>query len=222
MSGNPYQVSQPSYAAPPEYATRQAEYTEDTQLGPYAPPNPAYADKLGNSVNGTPDPLRTQSREPEAYRQGSRIASFFWRMLGLDRAEREAAQTPRHANIESKGIAPGTKRFADKPGVRAADEHRITAQLSPMALSLSTRPFTGNTPKRFTGVHSSLADHRRAESTIFGMRPAYRSRSTYRLDPVPWGERVIDQQAISDDFMGAQPQVERSETPNQRRANRLG
>ena len=225
-SGNPYTKSDTigEVETRPEYVTRERAYTEDSQQGPYAGPygGTPYADRLKYGPDSTPDPTRLEMVEPKAYRQDSRSASLFWRLLGQDRSQRESVQHFVGTQQSEKGVYPGQKRFADRPGLRPSEELRVTAAMSPATGGLVVRPFTGKTPKRFNGMHSSLADHRRMDATIFGMRPAYRARSTFRLDPIPWGERVVDKQALNDDYMGDGPYTQQDNLPYNSRSHRLG
>ncbi len=205
----------------PEYPVRERAYTEATEQGPFAVVGSPYADKLKTEPGSTPDPLRIQQEQPKDYRQDARQPWSFWRSLGLDRKTRESVQRFIGVTPSEKGINPGAKRFADRPGVRSENELRVTAQMSPATGGLTVRPMTGMTPKRFNGVHSSMADHKRMDGPIFGMRPAYRARSTWRLDPIPWGERVVDMQAVGDDYMGDGPYTQQSPLPSNNRAHRL-
>jgi hypothetical protein len=95
---------------------------------------------------------------------------------------------------EYKGIAPGDRRFEDNPRLNFSAEPRPTQQLSPRRYSF-TRPFGNNTSKvgakHFTGVHFSMADHRR-NYEIYGMQPVFNRRNTYRLEPQPWDTNVVD------------------------------
>lgn len=198
-NANPYAISRTEdQYGESTYPTRDRAYTEPEEQGPYAPFGAPFADRLAYRNDSTPDPLRLQKEEPEAYRQGATWPERFWRWLGGDRSARERVQTFIGTSPSQKGSEPGQKRFSDRPGVRAESELRVTAQLSPATGGLVSRPFTGRTPKRFNGVHMSMADHQRYDNVIFGMAPARRARTTYRLDAVPWGERVIDVQQTED------------------------
>jgi hypothetical protein len=79
-------------------------------------------------------------------------------------------------------------------------ETRPTQQMSPRTYSF-TRPFdqinrvwsdmTAGSARHLNGVHFSMADHRR-EYDVLGMAPWSRPRNTYRIDPAPWDQDMVD------------------------------
>lgn len=73
---------------------------------------------------------------------------------------------------------------------------RMTMRKSPASWEME-RPFDQDAngskvgTRRLNGDHFSMADHRR-NYEIMGMEPVHRSRNTYRLDPTPWDEELVD------------------------------
>lgn len=91
---------------------------------------------------------------------------------------------------EQKGNPP---RFAPNPRSAIIEEPRPTSRLAPRSYSF-LRPFDQHSARTFNGMHFSMADHRRVYET-HGMAPARSARNTYRIEPAPWDQRVVDMPA---------------------------
>lgn len=88
------------------------------------------------------------------------------------------------------GINPGDKRWADNPRRTPPPEPRLTNRMAPRSYTF-TRPFDQHAARQFNGEHFSMADHRR-NYEILGMSPVRTMRNTYRIEPTPWDENIVD------------------------------
>lgn len=94
---------------------------------------------------------------------------------------------------EAKGVYPTDLRWADDPKRKPPSEHRPTMQMAPRTY-LFERPFAQESRRTLTGNHFSMADHRRNYEILhaYGMAPVRSARNTYRLEPTPWDENIVD------------------------------
>lgn len=110
-------------------------------------------------------------------------------------AQRDSDKRARHSveDIDADGWAEFKSKppqFAPNPRSLHYPETRPTQAMAPRTY-LFTRPFAQETPKRFTGDHFSMADHRRTYD-ILGMNPARSARNTFRIEPTRWDENIVD------------------------------
>jgi len=103
--------------------------------------------------------------------------------------------------LTNRGVSPGDMRWTDNPRRNVpAEPSRLTANDSPSEFKFF-RPFDQmNRPtedavfgsaRHLNGQHVSMADHKR-NYEILGMAPARTRRNTYRLEPSPWDEHIVD------------------------------
>lgn len=113
-------------------------------------------------------------------------------------AYRDADDARRHTvedqdadgRTELKGVSSGDRRWVDNPRRNPPAESRPTQTMSPSSYSF-VRPFDTGYARTFNGMHFSMADHRR-NYEILGMAPVSSRRNTYRLEPTPWDQNVVD------------------------------
>lgn len=91
---------------------------------------------------------------------------------------------------EQKGVAASDRRWAPNPRSVPQPETRPTQRMAPRSYSF-TRPFDTGYARTFNGMHFSMADHRRSYE-ILGMAPVVSRRNTFRQEPVPWDQNVMD------------------------------
>jgi hypothetical protein len=108
------------------------------------------------------------------FQETKQVEGFPFAKSGADRWQRNPRESPPPEPRPTTGMSPHTYRFWRPFGT--LDEK-------------------GNTPHRFTGLHFSMADHRR-NYTILGTTPARHpgasTRNTYRLPPTPWDQNIVD------------------------------
>ena len=154
----------------------------------------------------TPDPARTGDIPNRDVRPDARRSPLnFWRKKDADKAKRHTVESVDADGWEETKEFPGydrpsSKRFADNPRLVPSPEPRITSRLAPSSYSF-TRPFLTDTAKvgerQFNGMHFSMADHRR-EYEVMGMAPARNLRNTYRMEPEPWDNDIVDLPPVTD------------------------
>lgn len=102
---------------------------------------------------------------------------------------------------EDFGVLAGDRRWVDSPRRNPPATTRPTQTSSPSNYRFMrpfdqfNRPFedmVAGTARHLNGEHFSMADHRR-DYEILGMAPARTTRNTYRLEPTPWDENLVDQ-----------------------------
>lgn len=208
MSANPYSHSRTEQEyADPTYA--------DSDTSAYAVPdalqgNSPYNDEFGWSAHpamqpgNTPDPYRLGNQPlREHYPNGGDPPEEYYGGLDAEKKARHSVekQIADEGWQENKAYAgypdpyAGADRWAHNPRRIPPKESRVTQLLSPANYSF-TRPFGWGLPKlsrkpNATGEHFSMADHRR-NYEILGMQPPRQWRNTYRLDPIPWDQNVVD------------------------------
>jgi hypothetical protein len=219
---NPYATSRTDdQFATPDYAPREYDYTEPEQLGPYNTYGGPYANGLSYRFDGTPDPFRIETAIPDSYRQDASKPRAWWARVVGERNTRERTEQDNTAPYRELTQDAGTsgQRWARRAGETPPAPIRVTAELSPATGGLVVREFLGRTPHRFNGIHASLADRTRVgPDNIFGMLPARRARSTYRLDSEPFKDLLDDQQDYVANAVITQPEI----TVPRSRTYRLG
>lgn len=144
--------------------------------------------------------LGTETRRTTVPDDGE-IPADFWRPIDSDKARRHSAEyqdadgwteTKEYPGYPS--AASGANRFAPNPRSTPPPESRPTSAMAPRTY-LFTRPFMTGLPKmgnrHLDGMHFSMADHRR-EYDVTGNTPVRSSRNTYRIDPTPWDQGLVD------------------------------
>lgn len=148
-----------------------------------------YNDEFGWSVHSTQDFGNT----PDPHRLGAvgnyLYGSGYWSGRDRDEAYRHSVET-----IDADGWAPRQPETSGRPV--AVDPRRTpppvsraTNMMAPRSYSFM-RPFDQEMAHHLTGVHFSMADHRR-EYDILGMAPARTPRNTYRIEPAPYDADII-------------------------------
>jgi len=100
----------------------------------------------------------------------------------------------------NRGLNQGDRRWADNPRRDPVPLTRPTGLASP-SMYRFYRPFDQlnrpyddvvvGTARDLNGQHFSMADHRRTYD-ILGMAPQKTPRNTYRLEPTPWDDHMVD------------------------------
>lgn len=174
-------------------------------------PNPEYAAPslaegspwVDEPANGWGPELENRNLTvPDAHRLGTLPQHDFYpddqeNARGFFR-QRDIEKDTRHRqeDIDANGwaIEKGSKKVGVNPREIPPPETRPTERLSPNTYSF-TRPFDqqakGNGARRFNGNHFSMADHRR-NYEILGMAPWTAHRNTYRIEPTPWDNDIVD------------------------------
>lgn len=189
----------PEYAVPasgsfavPDVSPDSAPYTDT--LG--------WAPSLRLSPTSIPDTTRlgTQRRSSAVPDDGGDPVAF-WTPIDADKARRSSVEYQDADGWEETkeypgypDAAAGANRFARNPRETPPPEPRPTSRLAPRTYTF-VRPFMTGLPKMgsrdLNGIHFSMADHRRQYDAL-GMAPVRSWRNTYRLDPAPWDEGVVD------------------------------
>lgn len=182
---------------PPSYAVPQHGAYGVPSLDEGSPYNDEFGwgPKLKTSAVETPSAQRLQQIPRRDYRPNppdpSESDTGFWGQLDADKQRRHSVE---HVDAdgwtESKGIMAGEKRWKDNPRSIPPPESRPTQMMAPTTYSF-TRPFDQHSARQFNGTHFSMADHRR-NYEILGMAPVRSMRNTYRIEPTPWDEDIVD------------------------------
>lgn len=148
--------------------------------------------------NRLPDAMRMGTEKTLSQPQDPNQRESYARM-DANEAERESVVCL-SATLRTMPSASSGKAQKDNPyyndGHGWPEPDRMTMRKSP-ASWMMTRPYDQDSngsrvgARRLNGDHFSMADHRR-NYEIMGMEPVHRSRNTYRLDPVPWDEELVD------------------------------
>lgn len=198
MANNPYATSRTEQEfQEPEYPVMDSRYAV-----PGIEEDAPYTDEFGwspslrLSAQEIPDNARLQERAlRDFYPDGQKTPESFYGQRDADEKSRHSVEDiDANGWDETKGI--GTeRRWAPNPREIPPPEPRVTSRLFPRSYSF-LRPFghglgKGSTPNNFTGVHFSMADHRR-NYEVGGMAPASSRRNTYRIEPTPWDTDIVD------------------------------
>lgn len=144
--------------------------------------------KLRTSATETPSAQRLQQIPRRDFRPNPvRPPQEFWEPIDRDRRNRHSVET-----VDADGWTElkGEKRAARDPREIPPPENRPTMKMAPRTYSF-TRPFDQTIAREFNGMHFSMADHRR-NYEILGMAPIRTSRNTFRIEPVPWDQDIVD------------------------------
>ena len=178
---------------PPDYAASQNAYAFPSVDAPYNDEF-GWAPRLNQSPVGVPDATRTGRWPRQIYPPDHGREDI------LGRSHRSTLHNGGVPVSEIKydpaypDPAKGFFRWAVSARATPPPEPRWTQRLMPRTYFF-WRPFETNLPKEgartFSGVHFSMADHRRNYDTL-GMAPAKTRRNTYRLEPTPWDTNLVD------------------------------
>lgn len=192
MSANPYEVPETTREAAYAALGPSAAHAAGDSHGdaPYAPVAGTGAPKFGEMFGAGTDAHRLGSvRQRDMRPNPVRAPEEHYSRLGADIASRHAVEDiDADGWTEQKGGSG--KRAAPNPRATPPPETRPTMQMAPRSYFF-TRPFDMHSARSFNGLHFSMADHRR-EYEILGMAPVRTGRNTYRLEPPPWDENVVD------------------------------
>lgn len=169
-----------SYGAPP--ITEGSPYNDEFGWGP----------TLRTTAQEIPSAQRLKVIPDHDFRpDGNRPPEEFWRPIGAENVKRHTVeQVDADGWGELKGIHNTDRRWAPNPRSTPPPEPRPTTMMSPSSYSF-TRPFDQHSARQFNGTHFSMADHRR-NYEILGMSPARTMRNTYRIEPTPWDQDIVD------------------------------
>lgn len=148
-----------------------------------------YNDEFGWSVHSesdygnTPDPHRLGAPGNFLYGNG------YWPNRDQDDAQRHSVET-----VDADGWSPrqpehSGRPVAANPRSTPPPVSRATNMMAPRSYSF-TRPFDQERAHHLTGVHFSMADHRRTYD-ILGMKPNSTPRNTYRTEPAPYDADIV-------------------------------
>lgn len=189
---NPYAAPGEITDGPPVYempgGREYAAPSLDEENGYIDSPILAWSPTLKEQPGYTPDPLRT-GRTPGHDRRPypTQPPENFWNVLDADDKSRHSVETQDADGFEEKrGIL---RRFAPNPRSIPSEDLRPTSRLSPHSY-VFTRPMFGG-PLHLTGIHFSMADHRR-DYPVLGMEPVRTWRNTYRINPAPFDTDMVD------------------------------
>lgn len=190
----------PEYAADPNssFDTNRGEPNPNFAVDENAPsgyttlPYLGYADRFEPGLDATPDEMRLRIVTP---RQTPEVDQETWYdKFDRNTAERESVVQQSNDFIDTNQRA---YRRVDSPyqNVYQNSERPLTAGKNPNNWSF-LRPFMQPTQKgigshNLNGNHFSMAGHRR-DYEIYGMAPVRTSRNTFRLDPTPWDQNIVD------------------------------
>lgn len=147
-----------------------------------------WAPTLAPRVGNTPDPQREELMPRQDRRANLRDFFGWWRKYDADTASRESVVTQ-----QTTGATERKGRLNRAPDARwtSPAEARPTQQLNPHTYFFQ-RPYQQRFARRFAGDHFSLADNRRAYD-ILTQSAIPHWRTTYRLEPTPWDNNMVDE-----------------------------
>ncbi len=136
---------------------------------------------------GTPDPLRIQTQEPISRGPNPVRPSEYWNRIDADDKRRHSVE-----ELNAIGGTQQKERSNRAPDPRwiSPPEPRPQQRMTPNPYRF-TRPFDQDYARRLNGNHFSMADHRR-NYPILGMAPPSRLRNTFRQEPGPWDDDLVD------------------------------
>lgn len=185
--------------ATPEYPEVGNGYAVPTGDAPYNDEF-GWAPTLRLSPQGIPDGSRLGSQPRRDLRpEPDRPPEEFWRRYDTDDRERHSVEhiTTNLGELKARpgdiNPALGANRWARNPRETPPPENRVTQRAHPV-MYFFTRPFDQRFKRSLTGVHFSMADHRR-EYEVLGMAPAKTRRNTFRIEPSPWDTDIVDMPA---------------------------
>lgn len=199
MPMNPYvNTDKPPVFTAPVYASPVlTRYASPEGNAPYS--NGGWSPALHETVGSTPDPGRLATLPLFEERPvPNRPPEEWYRPQDADKAWRSNVEM-----IDSRGWpeqigADGHTRFARNPRENPPLPNRVTSVMSPNTYMFWRGMGHNNhndTPAQLTGVHFSMADHRR-DYPVLGMQPQRKpgagTRNTYRLEPAPWDSNIVD------------------------------
>lgn len=204
---NPFAVREPVAEKDPQLAgmavTPVPEYSAP-QHGSYAVPS-IHAGGPHNKDFGWAPGQRVGPQStveyPDAHRVNTALINgpgpddeqphrFYGRLDADDRVRHSVEDIDADGWTEQKGVAASDRRWAPNPRSTPQPETRRTQQMAPTTYSF-VRPFDTGYARSLNGMHFSMADHRR-QYDVLGMAPVRTSRNTFRQEPTPWDQNVMD------------------------------
>lgn len=174
----------------PQYAVPQHGDYAAPAIGEGSPYNDTFGwgPRIHTSTVETPSAQRLGVFPRMDYRPDPvRPPEEFWDRLDADEAQRHSVE---HQSATGWEEQKGSRRFAPHPMSVPTPEPRPTTRMAPTTY-LFTRPFDQHAARELNGLHFSMADHRR-NYEILGMAPVRRARNTYRIEPTPWDQNIVD------------------------------
>jgi hypothetical protein len=184
----------PRYAAPTE-GTNDPYYVDS--------PVAAWGPSLRSYPGGSPDPHRTNTMQQyDAVPAGNRPPEEFYSSRFGTFPDLRDRHKVEFQDADGYAVAaPTGHRTAPHPASIPPPEPRPTSRLAPRSY-IFTRPFDQSPARHFNGWHFSMADHRRTYP-ILGMQTPGTRRNTYRADPPPWDQNIVDMPDIPSPAAGA-------------------
>lgn len=147
-----------------------------------------------NDYAGTPDPTRVEELPRTDRRANLRAFWAWWTGIDAETARRESVTTTQAIGFaELKGV----RTRAPHPLWTPPPEPRPSGSLSPHTYVFS-RPFDQDVMRMGNrGAHMSLADNRR-NYPILVQSPIPNRRNTYRVEPTPWDQDIVDTQTATE------------------------
>lgn len=151
--------------------------------------NSGQATPLHESPTGTPDAARLRHQPLFETRPGEGEPVAWYKRLTRDLFARHSVE---YQDADGHEVAPKERPvMAERPKPSDAGETRPTMRMNPHTY-VFTRPFGQDMKRTFSGVHFSMADHRR-DYPVLGMQPAQKTRrNTFRIEPEPWDTDLVD------------------------------
>ena len=172
---------------PPVYPPQETARFSNSKGGdiPSSYPGHPYSPALRQGLDSTPDAEREGAWPVASYEAKPDDPGSLARQRDASSALRESETVTVTGGIPTvrAGVTPGAARFAPLPNSVAQPESRWTQQLSPHQFYFSRDMVSTTGPKRFNGMHSSMASMIR-NYDIYGMTPARRGRNTISETPL--------------------------------------
>ena len=172
---------------PPTYPPQETARFVNSKGGdiPASYPGNPYSSALRVGLDSTPDAEREGTWPVAGYSAKPDDPGSLSRQRDASTALRESETVTVTEGLPTvrTDIAPGVPRFAPLPNSVPQPEARWTQQLSPHQFYFSRDMVSTTGPKRFNGMHSSMASMIR-NYDIYGMTPARRGRNTISETPL--------------------------------------
>lgn len=199
MAENPY-TSQEVY--PPDagpYPATDSAYTVEAEGYPWNGPADLWSPGLNRDggPDGTPDGMRSGS-DPVRYMRPdpTKPPQEFYQPWESEHDQREESMQEKQDSDGWERLTSNQKLMGGRVGGkdRPPEGYRPTQKLSPgnfQFFRLFDQGQKGLGPRRFNGLHFSMADHRR-NYEINNEYATKSRRNTYRLDPPAWDTDIVD------------------------------
>lgn len=141
-----------------------------------------------DDYSGTPDPTRTEELPRTDRRANIRGFWSWWAGIDAETKRRESVTAQQTVGFEE---TKGRRSRAAHPLWEPPPEPRPTTAMNPHKYYFE-RPFDQDISRYFNGSHMSMADNRR-QYPILLQSPMPNHRNTYRLEPTPWDQDIVDE-----------------------------